>query len=129
MAVSFGAIMKLTLAPDMVARRAEAEGLVDRHFGPEIGRLCQFGDLYRRKVEEARLFIAGEEAGPLIQAEVHARGGSFVVIAEAILAKSAANAEALAAVEQERLAAKSLVRAAATPAALETVLSDLGISR
>ncbi|QEN86866.1 hypothetical protein FZC33_11245 [Labrys sp. KNU-23] len=121
--------MKIVLLPDMAARRAEAEGLVDRHFGPEIGRLCQFSDLYRRKVDEARDVIAGKGPGPLICAEADARGDFVDFIAETILAKSAANAEALAEVEQQRLAAKSLVRAAAAPAALETVLSDLGISR
>ncbi|MGO4339021.1 hypothetical protein AB4037_29305 [Labrys sp. KB_33_2] len=121
--------MKLTLAPDMVARRAEAEGLVDRHFGPEIGRLCQFGDLYRRKVEEAERCLAGGGCGPLLVAELSVRGGPARDRAEAILKRAEKARAGLADIEAARLAAKDRVRAAATPAALETVLSELGISR
>lgn len=121
--------MKLTLIPDMAARRAEAEGLIDRHFGPEIGRLCQFSELYRRKVEEACRVACGGFVGPLITAEATIRGDAPGAIADAILRKAEGLDEALADIELRRLAAKDRVRAAATPAALETVLSDLGISR
>ena len=121
--------MKIALLPDMATRRAEAEGLVDRHFGPEIGRLCQFGDLYRRKVEEAKAVLAGKAAGPLLRAEIEARGDFVELVADRILQKAGATEAALASIERQRLDAKGHVRAAATPSALEAVLSELGISR
>jgi hypothetical protein len=113
----------------MVARRSEAESLVDRHFGPEIGRLCQFSALYQIKVEEAERCVAGGGIGALMAAELVARPGPAGALAGAILARADEMRVALGTVEMLRLAAKDRVRAAATPAALETVLSELGISR
>ena len=120
--------MKLTLTPNMEARRSEAEGRADSHFSRRMSRLARLPDLYRRKVEEATAWLGYRSQGPLITAEIAARGGEPDAIAQAILDKSKESGRALAAIEHARLQTKDRIRAAATPAELDAIVAELEAS-
>lgn len=118
--------MKLSISKDMGRLRADGLLRLDRAMKLRRNALLDFNsDIHAAKRAEAQAVMLGGTEAPLLAAEAEATGRTLAAMAEAVLAKSAQAMPAVAALEAERQRRQALVRAATTPADIETALAGM----
>jgi len=80
--------------------------------------------LRARKLAEAKRVLAGDGGAPMLTAEAAAKAVAVLDLAATVIAKAAAEAETLAAIEARRQAAQAAIRSAPHPAAIEAALEE-----
>ena len=118
--------MKIRLTKNLDPLRASALARLDEMAGERLYSLTAspVAILRARKLAEAKRLLAGEGGAPLLAAEAGALGIDAAALATTVIAKAAAEADGLAAIEARRQAAQAAIRTAPHPAAIDAALED-----
>lgn len=109
--------MKLSVTKDLDALRAEALHRIDAAARRKRNDVAgQNADVHAMKLAEARAYLAGGSAGPLLAAE---GAGGEAMLARQIVDKADQTASLLAKIEVDRQSCQKAIRTATTPAAIE----------
>jgi len=116
--------MKIRLTKNLDPLRASALARLDEMAGERLYGLTAspIAILRARKLAEAKRLLAGEGGAPLLAAEAGALGIDAAALATTVIAKSAAEAHGLAAIEALRQATQAAIRTAPHPAAIDAAL-------
>lgn len=116
-------MMKISLRKNLDAIRSDTLLRLDTLMRARRDAVCTpNADVHAMKLAEARRLNGPT---PLLDREAVTLGRPVTAIAQMVIAKAKATAEAVAAIEAQRQTAQAAIRSATTPAAIEAVLDNM----